>query len=140
MQTPATELPPPIPPSSPPGIFDDAKLLWGELIDLLHDRLQLVVLETKQAGESLVKMIAAGVMVAVLLGSAWLCLLGAIILGLIELGLMASVAMLLGMLSNLLLAALFYRFIQQQAKNIGWSASLNSLKSMSSKKGTDHGI
>lgn len=137
MQTPATELPPPPP---PPGILDNVKVIWGELVDLFNDSLHLFALETKQAGESLVKMIAAGVMVALLLGSAWLCLLGAIIFGLIELGLIASVAMLLAMLSNLLLAGLFYWFIQQQAKKIGWSASINSLKSMNPKKGTDHGI
>ncbi|HEX5538145.1 MAG TPA: hypothetical protein VFX01_00025, partial [Methylophilaceae bacterium] len=48
-----------------PGLMDDVKSLWTEVRGLTHDHLQLAALETKLAGESLVSMIAAGVIVAV---------------------------------------------------------------------------
>lgn len=123
----------------PAGMIDDVKSLWGDLVGLLHDRLELAALETKFAAQNLVDMIATGVMVAVLLVSAWLCLLGAMVLWLIHLGLMASVAMLLGVLVNLALAALLYRSILRQSQNLGWPATLRSLKQFDTTERSDHG-
>jgi len=53
-------------------LLEDAKSLWHELRGLAHNQLGLAALETRLAGKSLVTMIAAGLMVPVLLGSAWL--------------------------------------------------------------------
>ncbi len=140
MANPATDIPPPRETGGPePGLIEDAKVLWLELVALLHDRLQLAALETKHAGESLVAMIATGVLVAVLLVSAWLGLLGAIILWLIHMGLMASIAMLLGVLINLVLAVILYRSIHRQKRNLGWPATLRSLQQLAADKDTDHG-
>ena len=64
--------------SAPPndgGLLQEAKSLWHELRELAHDQLTLAALETKLAGKSLVTMIAAGVMVALLVVSAWLGLM-----------------------------------------------------------------
>ncbi len=58
--------------SAPPGdsgLLEEVKSLWQELRGLAHDELTLAALETRLAGKSLVTMIAAGVMVAVLLVS-----------------------------------------------------------------------
>lgn len=49
------------------GFLEDLKSLWHELRGLVHDQLTLAALETRLAGNSLVTMIAAGVMVAALL-------------------------------------------------------------------------
>ena len=54
-------------PGSGSGMLEDAQSLWHELRGLAHDRFRLAALETRQAGESLVAMVAAGVMVGVLL-------------------------------------------------------------------------
>ena len=126
-------------PPKPAGLIDDVKSLWRELAGLLHDRLELAALETKFAAQNLVNMIAMGVMVAVLLVSAWLGLLGAMVLWLIHLGLMASIAMLLGVLVNLALAALLYRSILRQSQNLGWPATLRSLKQFDTAERGDHG-
>jgi len=126
-------------PPKPAGLIDDVKSLWRELVGLLHDRLELATLETKFAVQNLVGMIATGVMVAVLLVSAWLGLLGAIVLWLIHLGLMASIAILLGVLINLALAALLYRSILRQSQNLGWPATLRSLKQFDTVERGDHG-
>jgi len=72
------------------GLPKEAELLWCELRGLAHDHLQLAALETQRAGESLVTMIAAGMIVAGLLLSAWLGLIGAAVLALISRGIMAS--------------------------------------------------
>ncbi len=58
-------------------LLDDAQSLWYELRGLNHDRLRLAALEPQRAGMSLIVMIVAGVMVAVLLNGAWLGLVAA---------------------------------------------------------------
>lgn len=72
------------------GLPQEAHGLWHELRGLAHDHLQLAALETQRAGESLVTMITAGMMVAGLLLSAWLGLVGAAVLALTSRGVMAS--------------------------------------------------
>jgi len=124
--------------SKPAGLIDDVKLLGRELVGLLHDRLELAALETRFAAHNLVGMIATGVLVAVLLVSAWLGLFGAMVLWLIQLGWPASVAMLLVAVVNLALAALLYRSILRQSRNLGWPATLRSLKPLEPAERSDH--
>lgn len=139
MANPAGDIPSPNQaPSKPAGLIDDARSLWRELVGLLHDRLQLAALETRYAAQSLAGMIATGVMVAVLLVSAWLGLLAAVVVWLIHLGLMASIALLAGVLVNLVLAAQLYRSILRQSQNLGWPATLRSLKQFNMSEGSDH--
>lgn len=108
-------------------LLEDVKSLWDELRGLLHDRLTLAALETRLAGESLVTMVAAGVMVAVLLVSAWLGLMGAIVLWLINIGVMASIAMLVAVAANLVFALILYEVIRRQSRHLQFPATLNSL-------------
>ena len=65
--TTATERTAPSPgnPADGAGLLDDARSLWREGSALFQDRLQLAALETRLAGETLVTMIVAGVIVAV---------------------------------------------------------------------------
>jgi len=66
--------------SSDPGrraaVAQEAKLLWQALRGLAHDRLEIAALETQRAGESLVAMVVAGMLVAGLVLGAWLGVLG----------------------------------------------------------------
>lgn len=120
-------------PQQPSGegipLLNEVKGLWLEFRGLVHDRLRLAALETQQAGKSLVSMIISGVIIALLLVSAWLGLLSALILWLIELGVMASVAIFLGVIANLLLAVFLAYSIRRQSRHLGWPASLRSLHS-----------
>ena len=102
--------------------------MWQELAGLAHDRLRLAVLETRLAGESLVVMVAAGVMAAVLLVSAWLGLVVAAILALVGGGVTAALAVMIGVAANVLLALLLYALIRRKSRNLQWAASLRSLK------------
>lgn len=115
------------------GLIDNIKGLWHELRVLAHDQLTLAALETKLAGKSLVTMIAAGVMVALLLISAWIGLMGAAVLWLVSIEVMASVAMLLAVAANLALAAILYVVIRQQSRRLLFPSTLRSLRPLPSK-------
>lgn len=118
-------------PVSDSGVLEDAQLLWHELRGLTHDRFRLAALETQQAGKSLVTMIVSGMLVAVLLGCAWLGLVAAAVLGLIENGVVASSAILLAVAFNLLLALILYGVIRRNSRYLQFPATLRSLQSMS---------
>lgn len=110
------------------SLLDDARALWSEVRGLSHDRLQLVALETQQAGVSLVNMIIVGILVAVLLCSAWTGFLSAAVLAMIENGVMVRSAILLAVVLNLLLALIFYRVISRKSRYLKFPATLHSLK------------
>jgi uncharacterized membrane protein YqjE len=110
------------------SLLDDARTLWSEVRGLSHDRFQLAALETQQAGVSLVNMIIAGVLVGGLLCGAWMGLLSAAVLGLIENGVMVRNAILLAVVLNLLLALIFCRVIHRKSRYLKFPATLHSLK------------
>ena len=114
------------------GLIEEGKAMWSELSGLVQDRLHLAALETKQVGESLVAMVATGVIVAVLLVSAWLGLIGALVLWLIDLGLSGSISMLLGVFINIGLAVILYFSLHRQRRKLGWPATLRSLQKLDS--------
>ena len=118
-------------PASDSCLLEDAQSLLHELRELTHDRLLLAALETRRAGESLVSMIVAGVMVAVLLCGAWLGLMAAVVLGLIENGVVASSAILLAVAFNLLLALILCRVMRRKSGYLQFPATLRSLQTKS---------
>ena len=115
------------------GLLEEVKSLWQELRELAHDELTLVALETRLAGKSLVTMIAAGAMVAVLLVSAWLGLVGAVVLWLVGIGVTASIAMLLAVATNLVFALILYDMIRRQSRHLQFPATLRSLRPVPAK-------
>jgi uncharacterized membrane protein YqjE len=115
-------------PVSDSGVLEDAQSLWHELLGLTHDRFRLAALETRRVGESLVVMIAAGMMVAALLGCAWLGLVAAAVLWLIENGVLASSSILLAVAFNLLLALLLCGVIRRKSRYLQFPATLHSLQ------------
>ena len=115
-------------PAAGAGLLADARSLWREGSALFHDRLQLAALETRLAGESLVTMIVAGVIVAVLVVAAWLGLVGAAILTLVGLGVGAGTALLLGVLVNLAVALALCQVIRGKSRHLLWAATLRSLR------------
>ncbi len=116
-----------VPPSTA-GLLHEFSSLWHEVQGLAHDQLTLAALETKLAGRSLVIMIAAGVMIAILLISAWLGIIGAAVLVLIEIGFTASMAMLLAVTANLVAAFVLYGVIRKQSYHLQFPATLRSLR------------
>ena len=119
-------------PVSGSGVLEDAQSLWHELRGLTHDRFRLAALETQRAGKSLVDMIVAGIMVAVLLISAWLGLLTAAVLRLVAHGMVASSAIPLAVAFNLLLTLILFGVIRRKSRYLQFPATLRSLQPMSS--------
>ena len=113
-------------------MLEDAQSLWHELRGLIHDRFRLAALETQRAGKSLVDMIVAGIMVAVLLISAWLGLLTAAMLRLVAHGMVASSAILLAVAFNLLLTLILFGVIRRKRRYLQFPATLRSLQPMTS--------
>ena len=113
-------------PGSGSGMLEDAQSLWHELRGLIHDRFRLAALETQRAGKSLVDMIVAGIMVAVLLISAWLGLMVAAVFGLVENGIAVSSAILLAVDFNLLLALILFGVIRRKSCYLQFPATLRS--------------
>jgi uncharacterized membrane protein YqjE len=119
--------------SSDPGLSKEAELLWCELRGLAHDHLQLAALETQRAGESLVTMITAGMIVAGLLLSAWLGLMGVAVLELTGSGVMANDnALLLAVAVNLLVALILCGVIRRRSHHLRFPANTRSLQPVSS--------
>jgi hypothetical protein len=119
--------------SSDPGrraaLPQEAELLWQELRGLAHDHLELAALETQRAGESLVAMVVAGMLVAGLVLSAWLGVLGVGILALTSLGVMTiGGALLLAVAVYLLVALILWREISRLGHGLRFPANARSLE------------
>lgn len=118
-------------PGDPPndsGVLDVALLLWDELRGLSVDRIRLAALEMQRAVDSLVSMVISGVMIAVLLLSAWLGALAAAVLVLIENGLAASSAILLTVAANLFLTLILFAVVRRKRRFLQFSSTLHSLQ------------
>jgi len=115
--------------SGTPGVFDDVKSLGNSLRGLAHDHVRIITLEARQAGESLVNMIAASVVLAVLVVSAWLILVAAGVIVLVGNGVGMIFAMILAAALNLAVAFVLYRSIRELSQNLGFPATIRSLSS-----------
>ena len=109
-------------------VIEDVHSLLHELRELTYDRFRLAALETRRAGESLVSMIMTGVMIAFLLSSAWLGLMASVVLRLIDKGVVASSAILLAVVVNLLLALILCRVMRRKSRYLQFPATLRSLQ------------
>ncbi len=107
----------------------EANLLWQAVRGLAHDRLKLAALETQRAGESLVSMVVAGMLVAGLLLSAWLGLQIAAILALTSLGVMTTgSALLLAVAVNLGVALILWHVVGRLSHDLQFPANTRSLE------------
>ena len=116
-------------PLSEIGVLGDIRLLGLALKSLVHDYFQLAGLEAQRAGRSLVTMLIAGVMFALLLNLAWLGLVVVAILAMIENGIALSSAILLAVAGNLVLVLLCSMLVRYKSRYLKFPALLGSLKS-----------
>ena len=120
---------PPAAPDSGTGLLGNVQVLWRDLRGLLHDHLQLAALEAQRAGKSLVNMVIYGVAAAILVVTAWLGLMAAGVLWLIDLGLNSSLALLAAVGVNVGGVLLLVLMIMRASKYLGFPATVRSLKS-----------
>lgn len=113
------------------GLMQEAQWLQRQIQGLAHDHLSLAALETRQAGESLVRIIVLAMVSAALVVSAWLGLLAAMVVVLVQQSLLGPFfALLLAALLNGLLVWLMVPLIRSQSRNLMLSASLTACRMM----------
>lgn len=113
-----------------PHVLDDVQVLWHELRVLIHDHFKIATLEIHQAAKSLVVMLVAGIMVAILLIGAWLGLGAGAVLWLIEHGVLQSYAILIATALNLLIALILCVVIRRKSRYLQFPAIRRSLLSL----------
>src|SRR5262245_27909769 len=87
------------------GIGASAHAAWRDLRVALHERARLLTLELRLAGLTFVQLVLYAVIVAVLVISAWIGLVGALVVGLISYGVHWGVGLAAGIILNLAIAA-----------------------------------
>lgn len=115
--------------SPSPGRLDkDVIRVTRELRGLAHDHLELAALETRLTVNTVLRMGIVAIITAIVLVSAWLALLGAAVLGLIDIGLAPAVAMLLLGAANLVLGFAGWQRIRTWSLLLGWPATQRLVK------------
>lgn len=111
------------------GVLDSAQAIWREFSALAKDHLELALLETQRAGKSAVNMLVYSIAAALLLVTAWLGLLAAIVVGLAAAGLHPGWGILGVVVLNLAGAFALYLMIRRNSENLRFPATVRSLKS-----------
>jgi len=116
-------------PGHEPGLLESAKLLEHELRSIAYDHLRLAALESRQAGKSLVRIVAMGVITAGLLLTAWLALVGAAAIALVQYTVVsASVALLLVVGAHCLVAVILAGSIRMHSRYLMFPATVSQVK------------
>jgi len=119
------------PPETPSGGLDHARSLLRDGKEIFFDHLKLASLEAKRAGLSLLLIVVLGIAISFLLICSWLGLMGALILLLVEKGLLAgSTGMLLAIGINLLMMLILGWVVIRQLNHMKFPATARSLKTL----------
>ena len=119
-------------PGTPAGWVENGKALWSDLRGLLADHLTLVTLELQKAAEGVIFIVVYGIVVGVLLASAWLGLTAALVVWMMEHGLATSMALLLAGAFNLVGALAFAIAVRDRCTALRLPATLRSLRASDS--------
>jgi hypothetical protein len=112
----------------PDGLAAAAFAVWNDLRGALHERARLLTLEVRLAGLTLVQLVLYAVMVAVLIVSAWIGLMGALVVGIVSIGLHWGIGLAAGIVLNLAFAAWLVRSMFALIDRMDLQASLRRLQ------------
>lgn len=112
-----------------PGTGTLMENLWRDLRGIARDSVLLAALEARRAGRAFVRMVAYGIMAAILLVTSWLALVGAAVLAATDSG-AASLpgALIIAALLNIAFAALFVWLIKRWDTELLFVATLRQLR------------
>ena len=114
---------------SRPDLVEQLRGLERELRAIVHDVVHLAALETRRAGESLVRITAMGFLVALLVCSAWLSVAGWAGILLVENNVLSrDGAMLCVAAVNALVALFVIALIRRESRNLLMAATVHFLK------------
>ena len=103
-------------------------LAWTNIKGLVQDHALLAVLEVQRAGISLVKIIVAGIIISILVVSAWMGLVAAAVVWAVGAGANWGVAMLVAALANVALAVGLGFWAKRQVPDLLFAATLRQLR------------
>ena len=103
-------------------------IAWANLKGLVQDHALLAVLEVQRAGVSLVKMIIAGIVISILVVSAWMALVAAAIAFAVGQGANWAVAILVAAFVNLGVAAGLALWAKKQVPDLLFAATVRQLR------------
>ena len=114
-----------IPPSS---TASNLSLAWTNVKGLVQDHALLALLELQRAGISLVKMVAAGIIISILIVSAWMGLVAAAVVWAIGEGANWGLAILIAALVNIAVAVGLAFWAKSQIPDLLFAATLRQLR------------
>lgn len=110
------------------GLLKEVRALIDEYRKLARDHIRLAALETRQAGESIVRMVVSGVVAGGVAFIGWASLIGALIAFIVESGwLSVSLTLLCCALVHVVMLLLLSRVIRKQGRGLLLSAIVRQL-------------
>jgi uncharacterized membrane protein YqjE len=103
-------------------------LAWTNVKGLVHDHALLAVLELQRAGVSFVKMVAAGIIISILVVSAWMALVAAAVVWAVGAGANWSVALVVAAVVNIAVGVGLAFWARNQIPDLLFAATLRQLK------------
>jgi uncharacterized membrane protein YqjE len=103
-------------------------IAWANLKAIVQDHALLAVLEVQRAGVSLVKMIIAGIVISILVVSAWMAIVAAAIAFAIGQGANWALAILVAAFVNLLVAGGIALWAKKQVPDLLFAATMRQLR------------
>jgi uncharacterized membrane protein YqjE len=114
--------------STPMTTASRLSLAWTNIRALVQDHALLAVLEVQRAGISLVKMVAAGIVISILVVSAWMGLVAAAVVWAIGEGANWALAILIAALVNIGVAIGLAFWAKKQVPDLLFAATLRQLR------------
>ena len=105
-----------------------ARAAWDDVRGAVSERAKLLTLELRLAGMTLVQLVIYAVIVAVLVISAWLGLMVGLVVTFVNVGLHWALALGLGIVVNLGVAAWLLSVMNRLVERVGLPASLRQLE------------
>jgi len=103
-------------------------LAWTNVKGLVQDHALLAVLELQRAGISFVKMVAAGIIISILIVSAWMAFVAAAVVWAVGAGASWTVALLVAAIVNIAVAIGLGLWAKRQVPDLLFAATLRQLK------------
>ena len=103
-------------------------LVWTNVKGLVQDHALLAVLELQRAGISFVKMVAAGIIISILIVSAWMGFVAAAVVWAVGAGANWSVALVVAAIVNIVVAIGLALWAKRQVPDLLFAATLRQLK------------
>jgi hypothetical protein len=116
----------PAPPAEP-GLLEQAGLLWAEVRGLAEDQFRLLALEVRLACSRFAVMAGLALAAAALFATAWLGLVAAVVLWMVELGASPIGALLAAVCLNIGAGIVCVMLIRRQGSEMPFATTLRSL-------------